>query len=289
MGRSPIDVLLDQCVADVKAGRRTAAQCLADHADARAELGPLLRIALAVVPPAVAPDPTRKARARYAFVAALHGEKWGETRGKKRRPWWAQGLFGALPRLSVPALSALAIAALVLTTGGAAFAAQEAQPGEVLYGVKLAIEQVQVATATSDEARAQVYLDLAARRLTEVERAFDSNNPAAAGMAAEAHARALADAEAHLERAEGQGQPVDAVLARFEASIQRQQAALQKAGARADEAAQAPIERARERAQRGLERAKERASERGKGAGAAAATPAGGERAAGVGRAGTTA
>ncbi|MBI4498997.1 MAG: hypothetical protein HY689_13985 [Chloroflexi bacterium] len=279
MAPQQLATLLDQCVADITAGRKTLVQCLAEHPDRRADLEPLLRIALCIVPPPVTPDPVRKARARYEFIEALHQEP------PATRPWWwpLQSLAHSVPqrRFSMPIIVAVAFAFMVATSGGAAFAAQDAQPGDLLYGLKTAIEQVQVVTASSEEAKAQAHLEIAAKRLAEVEQALEKDNGEAARIAAEGYAQAVAQAQVRIEQAEAQGKPVEAVLERLEANLERQQAALEKAAGKAAAAAQAALEKAGERAQKGLRRASERAPETGAAATADATAQAGGSGEAG--------
>ena len=65
------------------------------------------------------------------------------------------------------AAAALAAALLLVPTG---VASASALPGEPLYALKRAIEQVQVAAALTPAAKARVLTDLAGRRLAELER-----------------------------------------------------------------------------------------------------------------------
>ena len=66
------------------------------------------------------------------------------------------------------AYTAAAVGSIVLGTAGIAAAAQNALPGSALYGVKRAIESVELSFATSDTARGQDLLDQAQTRLSEV-------------------------------------------------------------------------------------------------------------------------
>lgn len=66
------------------------------------------------------------------------------------------------------AYTAAAVGSMVLGTAGIAAAAQNALPGSPLYGVKRAIESVELSFATSDTARGQDLLDQAQTRLSEV-------------------------------------------------------------------------------------------------------------------------
>jgi Domain of unknown function (DUF5667) len=101
----------------------------------------------------VDPDPDVVTRARTATLAAFTG------RSARRR------------RLRVP----VAVAACVLVSGATgawtAAAASSALPGDTAYGLKRAVEQVQLAVAVGDEAEADVLLRLADRRVGEAVRA----------------------------------------------------------------------------------------------------------------------
>lgn len=99
------------------------------------------------------------------------------------------------------AAAALALAVLaVLGTGGTALAARAALPGDLLYGVKTAVEQVASIRHTSAEAVVADRLERSGRRLDEVEALVEAG--ADAGLVAEtldAHDALLAEAVARAE------------------------------------------------------------------------------------------
>ena len=80
------------------------------------------------------------------------------------------------------AYTAAAVGSMVLGTAGIAAAAQNALPGSPLYGVKRAIESIELSFATSDNARGQDLLDQARTRLSEV-KTLSSESPNAANLA----------------------------------------------------------------------------------------------------------
>src|SRR5439155_1437859 len=163
--RVEVDFLdvLDACIVDVRAGRKTIERCLDEFPQHRAELATPLIAAAAIVPQRVAPDPGRKLRARVELVEELH--RAGAGSGS---PGWLAALR---PRLAGVALAAfLAVGG----SGAAVVAAQDAQPTDPLYGLKTAIEQQQVALAVSPDARAQLRVRIAERCLAEAERAIAS-------------------------------------------------------------------------------------------------------------------
>ncbi|MGN6723218.1 MAG: DUF5667 domain-containing protein [Marmoricola sp.] len=79
------------------------------------------------------------------------------------------------------AYTAAAVGSMVLGTAGIAAAAQNALPGSPLYGVKRAIEGIELSFATSDNARGQDLLDQARTRLSEVKAL--SQSPSASNTA----------------------------------------------------------------------------------------------------------
>jgi len=217
MGPHGMEVL-DQCVADVRAGLKSIDECLADHPDEGDVLEALLPVALAIVPSDVVPDPSRKLQARYRFVEALHRQS---SRGQAIGWGWL-GRLAPLPRQAAAALAALVVTA---ACGGAAvFATQDAQPDDLLYGLKTAIEEQQVAVARSPEDRAQTRLSIAARRLKEVERALDAGKQDVAAVAATAYSETVDRALQDIDQAQNAGRSVDDVISDLERSQARQRA-----------------------------------------------------------------
>lgn len=237
------------------------AEPLPDDPAVAAELRELLAIARAIgSPPPVEPTPEFRRRGRAALLAAI------SARPAPSRPsllGWLTGTWRQpfLPRLArVPALvAALTIALLVATGAGVVSAAQDALPGDSFYPVKTAVEDLRLTLAADDESRALVLLDLAATRLSEVERAGEAGRAAAVAVAADAFAREVAAADQHLERAASSGKDVGATAERLAANLERQQAALAAARDRVPDQAKASVARAAEAARKGLTTAAQRA------------------------------
>lgn len=74
---------------------------------------------------------------------------------------------------SARAAVATGVASVLIGTGGVAVAAQEALPGDALYGIKQATESVRVAAAGDATEQGRLELALAAERLDEVTAAVD--------------------------------------------------------------------------------------------------------------------
>jgi hypothetical protein len=132
----------------------------ADH-----DLAGLVALTRSLVPAGHAPAPEFRAALRERLVteaatrtpAALPEQRRTDPATAPRRP-----------RLG-PAVATVALASIV-AGGGAAVASTRALPGDLLYGLKLQIEDVQLALADSDLERGRELLDQADARLGEAER-----------------------------------------------------------------------------------------------------------------------
>lgn len=190
--------LLDQRVAAIRAGELTVEQVL--ERDGQPELTELLLIALEIHAEVDA-DAEWEAGALGRFVVALEreplpartGQSWGAGR-------WFTRLRSAAARTRQTWQRVIAVlAAATLATGaGAVYASEQALPGDTLYGVKLAVEHMRLATAPDEEVRIELELDIALRRLAEVERALEVNNEPAAAVAASAFAQRMSVVEARV-------------------------------------------------------------------------------------------
>jgi hypothetical protein len=150
------DNILDDCLERILLKGETLEHCLRRYPQQAAELGPLLETVLAVKKASsVEPRPEFKARARYQFRSAL-----GEKAAPKSRPF-----FGWLPRWA----TVLAIVLVLLVAGsGTVAAAGGSMPDGILYPVKLATENVQMAFTVSPLDKAQLCAELADERVAEI-------------------------------------------------------------------------------------------------------------------------
>ena len=230
---------LDESIVDVRAGRKTIEQCVQDFPQHRSELQVLLPVAATIVPTPVVPDPGRKLRARVELVEELH---------RQRAKVGVLGAVGALQRR----LAGVALAVLlgIGGSGAAVVAAQDAQPHDALYGLKTAIEEQQVALVGSPDARAQLRVRFAERRLAEAERALAEGREEVAVAAAAGYAEAMQRAYDEIAAARAQGKPVAPVSEAAEDTAARLQEVATKAGIRGDQSAAAALLDAGERAER---------------------------------------
>ena len=130
----------------------------------RDELIALLRLSVdlgALEAPAA--DPAFRLRARNRMLAAA-------THRRQARRW---NPLAKLPRPVVRVAYAGALAAALAVAGlTAAAASDNSLPGDPLYGVKLGVERVRLATTLDSGGRARLELQFADVRLTEAQRLF---------------------------------------------------------------------------------------------------------------------
>ena len=215
--------LLTRRLDDVLAGRASLEDWPSTRAELASELRDLVEIARAIPPMApVVPDPAFRRRARAALVEAIEADDAAAAgRGRLRRVATAVGLAGP-PRTRLASARAAALVAallLVLGAGGAVDASQGALPGDALYPVKLQAEQLRLALALDEEAKARVHLELASRRAGEIEQARAAGRQAAAASASDAFVGHIGSAELLLTRARDAGQDVGALDDLLQASL----------------------------------------------------------------------
>lgn len=166
-------------------------------ADAPSSLGGLLTLATTVRDHAdvVAPTPEFRASLREQLVA--EAELAPGLLERARAAWTVRT---ANLRNSARVAIATMTASSMLGTAGMAVAAQEAVPGELLYGVKGLTEDVRLLLADGDMARARLHLAFARERLEELQAsAGDLTTDQVVALLADMDAHSEAGAEAMLE------------------------------------------------------------------------------------------
>jgi len=149
--------ILDGCLESVMGGA-SIEECLELYPDYAKELRPLLLTA-AGARQAVDIRPRRafRDRAGYEFQRAI--------REMEPAPARSRGFFEVLK----PAWATLILVIIVLAAGsGTVFASNSSLPGEPLYSVKMATESVRLTFAFSEEAKADLYVKMADRRVDEI-------------------------------------------------------------------------------------------------------------------------
>ena len=159
--RQPFEEILNDCLERLAQGE-SIQRCLEMYPDHVQDLAPLLQVARVTMDAASAsaPRPEFKARAFYR-LSQLASEHRGHIR---RLPTW-------IPALTRP-LALVAVVALLIggTITGLVTASANSVPGEPLYVVKRAKEEVEVRITRSEISRAQVYARLADTRMNEMRR-----------------------------------------------------------------------------------------------------------------------
>ncbi|MGD1992788.1 MAG: DUF5667 domain-containing protein [Anaerolineae bacterium] len=171
MAKESFEQVLERCLQDLE--RTGDFEAVVDrYPDQAEELRSLMEIALATerhyadVP--VPPGDLAAGRERMLAQAARERERvppvpvpaTRRERGKKMRFAFATRLIGIMLAVVV-GLSAIG--------GGAALAAEDSLPGDALYPIKLAVEDVRMGLASDPEAQVALALQLADERTEEIE------------------------------------------------------------------------------------------------------------------------
>jgi hypothetical protein len=236
MNDSELTRILGSCLDQIASGK-TAAACLAQYPEHATELAPLLAMAGEL-------DTLRDYRLSEAARQRAHARllRAEVARNNQRATrWWQPGSF-TVSRLA--AGLAVALFCVILTTGMVA----ASRPGDLAYGVRVVVEQVPAWLAREPENRARVELEIAARRLADLDRTMSSpqqdldQRSLAALLASAERAAALAESLPKAEQTEisarlaGQARRI-AQLGQISRSTQNA-AALRAAAQRAQRAAE---------------------------------------------------
>ncbi len=184
-------------------------------------LDPRVRAALQALEEVPPRSPRRAARGKAAFlaeVARIKAEHEAATR-KKRGFGFLPVSIPLLPRLkghttkslwqevqAMPTIAIIILALAVFTGGTAAtvYAADQAVPGEPLYAVDVAVEQLQLTLATDPATEAELHLRFAQERLAEIQVLAQQGNTEAVAQAAQNLEQHLMAAQQAIQQA---GQP----------------------------------------------------------------------------------
>jgi hypothetical protein len=169
-----IEIILTQCIKDIKSGRATLTECLNRYPSRRQELEPLLKVALNIQePPDFQLDSSYKQVARARLLQQIRTAK-----PEKSRSFTNIFSFGQPPRFAWARVLVVVVAALIVVSmlgGGTVYAAQHSLPGELLYPVKTATEDVRLFFAGGSAAKAELNLQFAQTRLEEMSKLAVSN------------------------------------------------------------------------------------------------------------------
>ncbi|MGN9766677.1 DUF5667 domain-containing protein [Micromonospora sp. SD12] len=127
---------------------------------------------LAVAPPAVQVDPEFRTGLRAMLLATAEREGIGAPAEPSSRRSADAGRNRLLPAVTARRARArgailVGVAAGAVALSGISAASENAVPGDALYGMKRSTERAQLALASSDVSRGQLFLDFARTRLAE--------------------------------------------------------------------------------------------------------------------------
>ena len=244
-----IEAILDECLDRIQAQGLSVEECLASYPEAAEELRALLSLASDLQqslgptnprPDFVASSSTRMANRLRARASRRHSQKPEPRRPAHR---W-------LPRPAY-ALASLALVLALLGSGvGVVAASASSLPGDALYGVKRAGEQVRLALSITPEGDQALLLSFADERLEEAELLIDAGRLEDLGGALEGFEQVLEQLEAvGAELGEPGLGSLEAVQARLAHHIQ----VLERVRSKVPQQAQQAIERAIERSNQSRE------------------------------------
>ena len=148
------DNILNECLEHLATGQETIEQCLQRYPEFAAELKPLLRTAMMMNKAVdVKPSDEFRARARYQMQQKMSQEKV-PVRFTRSVPRWA--------------IAVCTVMLIFVLGGGTVLAAANAMPGNPLYPVKLATENLGIKLAGSEERKAELYLAMTNERVNEM-------------------------------------------------------------------------------------------------------------------------
>ncbi len=165
-----INEILIQCIDDIRAGRTSLEECLERYSDIRRELEPLLKIALSIEEsPNIRPSDAFKVRARVGLMEHIASSQSGKrTAGSAPQASIGRRWFSGWVKAVTITVAAILFVSAAGT--GTAFASQSSLPGNTLYPVKLATEQIWRVITFDDAAEVELELKFAGIRLDELER-----------------------------------------------------------------------------------------------------------------------
>jgi hypothetical protein len=166
--------VLAECIEAVESGQATLDACFARYPEHRAELQQLLPLVTQLHDvPRVAPPADFREGARERLLAQLPPVHRSVTRGPLPRSREQSARpFALRRRFRMAWIAVIAVIATLLAGGGMAYAADEAAPGDILYGLDRSIEQVRIELTKDPQAAFELQLALATERLKEADKAL---------------------------------------------------------------------------------------------------------------------
>jgi len=163
-----IEEILLECIEAIKAGQSDIDGCLRQYPSLREELEPLLNIAISLrEPPDIRPSQEFKMRARVSLMDHIYADGRATKLSNPGTVARAKGIAYSI-RLKAMTVALAVVACLFGLGGGLAYASQDSLPGDNLYPVKLATEQIRRVITVNDVDEVKLELELANTRLGEI-------------------------------------------------------------------------------------------------------------------------
>jgi uncharacterized membrane protein YgcG len=165
-GDERLEIILDECLAEIESGRSTIADCVARYPDMAAEIEPLLRVGAVLYEVKIAPLPARDVRAIRGRVLGRVAECRSPREASPRTGMWRL-LWASTQPTRVGGLAIALVVVLLVGTLGTYQVAASSLPGDSLYSMKLASESLALTLAPNAAAQAVLHASFAARRVDE--------------------------------------------------------------------------------------------------------------------------
>lgn len=174
--RRSLELIFQSCLAEIQSGQKSLDSVLSQYPHLEAELRPLLEMALWLQ------GQKGRLASRPGFVSASRQRLISRIQQESAAPA-PQSLLGKVDeflrslsrlfhrgRLAYSLIVGVLLLAIFFSAGsGVALAAQSSIPGDALYPLKTTVENLQLATSTSEARSAQLHIAFAQRRLTEIQ------------------------------------------------------------------------------------------------------------------------
>ena len=167
--RDEIAAHLNICLEWIQSDQETLESALAHFPAEIDELRPMLVAAIWMLDQsqAFAPDPQRLRLSKRRLVSRIKQEKAAPQ--PTRLQAWFESLFQHKPFVLQAAISLMLVLALTFGSIGVAQASQSTIPGDTLYGVKLTLEDAELAFSLSPLQAARLHIKFIGRRVIEIQ------------------------------------------------------------------------------------------------------------------------
>lgn len=249
-----IEELLAQCLKEIEEGD-SVEECLARHPERREELAPLLRAAQRMrAAPKVSPSHAFRQSARTRMLNMLEAKKSAAEPHHDEAPG-RTGIFQRLG-LAVPTMVTVVLILLLVTTGlGVVHASSRSLPGDPLYEVKLAVEQIRLTLSLTQAGDIEARLASAERRLEEAVHLAEANGEREMEAVMTRYTNEIEAASEALEDQRLSEDQATSLARRLQNRLEYHQGVLKRVQAQVPKEAQSAIERAMNASNRAQERA----------------------------------